>query len=286
MLRKSAVRLLELVYGDELRAHRIPFGPNVGRYLYTKPSISVRMLLGIDEPELVRVAKRVLRTGDTVYDAGAHIGYTCVLFASLVGSAGNVQAFELLPSTAAILRRTLDLNRLTSCTIHEVGLSDSDRSSRISINERCMGSSEFAQGPDFNGRADDCRIYRLDSYRRLTPIPSPTLIKIDVEGAEVKALQGAEQTIRESGPLMIVEFHTAKLLVQGLEWLVDAGYEVMLPKGEPLTVRSARNLRLFHGSVVCHKPDCAWHSERLGPLAFVGRPDSRARERPEIPNNK
>jgi FkbM family methyltransferase len=236
------------------------------------------MFLGFDEPELVRVAKRVLRTGDTVYDAGAHVGYTCVLFASLVGSTGNVQAFELLPSTAAILRRTLDLNRLTNCMVHEVGLSDSDRSSRISINELCMGTSEFARGPDFNGQADDCRIYRLDSYRQLTPIPPPTLIKIDVEGAEVRALQGAEQTIRESGPLMIVEFHTAMLLVQGLDWLVDAGYEVRLPTGEQLTIRSAKNLQVFHRSVVCHQPDCAWHRERLGSLA--GRVGSGGREGP------
>lgn len=283
MLRKSAVRLLELVYGDELRAHRIPFGPNVGRYLYMKPSLSVRMFLGFHEPELVRVAKRVLRSGDTVYDVGAHVGYTCVLFASLVGSAGSVQAFELLPSTAAILRKTHELNQLTNCTVHEVGLSDSDRRSRISINERCMGTSEFARGPDFNGEIDNCRIYRLDSYRRLTPLPPPTLIKIDVEGAEVRTLQGAQQTIRESGPLMIVEFHTAELLFQGLEWLANAGYEVRLPNGEQLTIRGAKNLREFHGSVVCHKRDCAWHSERLGPLAFVGRPDSRARQRPEIP---
>ena len=58
------------------------------------------MYFGFNEPWLAKLAQQYLRPGDVVYDIGAHVGYTCVLFAQCVGDAGVVHAFEILPSVA------------------------------------------------------------------------------------------------------------------------------------------------------------------------------------------
>jgi FkbM family methyltransferase len=222
------------------------------------------MFFGLDETAVVRLALRVLRPGDTVYDVGAHLGYMCIAFASSVGDTGRIHAFELLPTTAAGLRKTLELNRFDNCTVHSIGLSDSERRWRIAVNPQLMGSSEFCRGPDFRGPAEVCRIHTLDGYRRLDPIPVPTLMKVDVEGAEVGMLRGARETIESCAPLMIVEFHSLALLREGLEWLQHAGYSAAsIPGGHPLagTTLPARG---YPQHVLCYQADRRSHRERLG----------------------
>jgi len=273
LIKLTALRLLELAYGRRARAHRILFGPLAGGKLFIRPAISLRMLLGLDEPDVASMAGGALRPGDVVYDVGAHVGYTCLLFARLVGPSGSVQAFELLPSTAAMLRKTIELNHLEHCGVHEIGLSDSDRSSLVGINAQAMGSSEFARDASYAGPAEECRIRRLDGYRAERALPAPTLIKIDVEGAEIAMLRGARQTLRECEPLLIVEFHHRDLLCRGLELLAAEGYEVRLPHGARITPDEAARRPSFYGNALAHRPRCAWHRERVAFLTGEERSD-------------
>ncbi|MGD9200679.1 MAG: hypothetical protein PVI26_03870, partial [Chitinispirillia bacterium] len=99
-----------IIFGSKFRAHRIPFGPISGKYIYIKPSVSPRMFFGIDENRLVRYIKSILKKKDTVYDIGAHIGYITVLCADEVAESGHVHCFELMPGTAEKLKKTIELN--------------------------------------------------------------------------------------------------------------------------------------------------------------------------------
>ncbi len=257
-------KTFDLVFGGHLRAHKIPFGPIAGSYLYTRPSISPRMFAGIDEKKLMQVVSSILREGDTVYDIGAHIGYLAVLFARLTGSTGTIHCFELMPETAEILKKSIELNKFTNCRIHTVGLGNSSTQIDVPMGDTFMGALDRGFISGAGNKVESCRVVRLDDYREENAIDLPALIKIDIEGGEVEALKGAAQTIQKSSPLIIVEFHNLSLIKNGVELLNSFGYTVQLLSGKKITPQFSKERHDFHENVICFKEDCEWHRERMG----------------------
>jgi FkbM family methyltransferase len=210
--------------------HRIPFGPNRGRLIYCSITISPRMYFGVDERWVASLAREHVAPGDVVYDIGAHVGYTTLLFAP---QAGHVHAFELVPSVAdEFLARTVAANALTNVTIHRVGLSDEDRVVELPVSQTMMASLDrIRQGV----RIERCHLVPLDSYAVEQHLPPPSLIKIDVEGAEVHCLRGARELIRRHRPVLVVEFHSRDLLTQGVTLLESLGYRISRRQKAALT---------------------------------------------------
>jgi len=72
------------------------------------------------------------------------------------------------------------------------------------------------------------KIVALDEYLKENPSPSISFIKIDVEGHELKALQGASDTLKIHHPILALELHVKKERTQSediLEFLEQRGYE-------------------------------------------------------------
>jgi FkbM family methyltransferase len=139
-----------------------------------------------------------LRSGSVFIDCGAFQGETSLEFAKRYPDYAAIHAFE--PSstnTNAILEQTSDLHDLI---LHSVGLSDVSASVRFAAE---LGSASRASK---DGETlieviplDDLELSRAD------------FIKMDLEGGEIKALQGAEKTIRRCSPaLAIAAYHDPK----------------------------------------------------------------------------
>ena len=256
------------VYGDKPARHRVPFGPIAGSFLFAKPSMSLRMWWGCDEPRMLRVAGRLLRAGDIVYDIGAHIGYTALFFARRTGRTGGVHAFELVPSTSRLLQKAAALNRAHSCRAHTIGLGNSNTRFEIAVSDAGMGNIPYGskRRPNDNARREECRTVRLDDYAAAVGISSPQFIKMDVQGFEVAALEGAVRTIQTAEPLMIIEFHGVELLKQGLALLENLGYAALLLTGEEADEDYLSKLLSFNESVLFFKPRCGWHLDRMARL--------------------
>ncbi len=259
LLRKTFALLVR----DSFKVHRIPFGPIAGCYIYMKPSISPRIYLGVDEKDLARTATRLIRKNDCVYDVGAHIGYTSILFGKLVGMGGSVQAFELMPSTAEVLRKSLALNNLKQCRVHMVGLGNIGRKITSARGLTYMGSLYYSTQSHVGTNDEECAVVRLDDYCVVNHLAPPHFIKMDIECAELEALHGAQQTLLDSTPMLFVEFHNLSLLKHGLDWLGELGYTLQLLTGAVLTREFVGGLGSFHQTVLCYKPGCDWHRERL-----------------------
>ncbi len=184
--------------GQGLLGQRIRSGPAAG--LRFRGGDTVGYVLGVSEPALQTTLSKHLHPGDVLYDIGAHAGFVAVLGCRLVGPEGHVHCFEPVPANVATLRWNLAANGFRNATIHTVALSDSDGEIRMDLGDRGITAHIAADG-DFVARAA-----RGDSLA----LPAPTVVKIDVEGAESRVLGGMTQMLRSRRPVVVVEVHAGQ----------------------------------------------------------------------------
>lgn len=156
---------------------------------------------GAWEPHILDTIDSILRPGDTFVDVGANVGVMAFRAARAVGASGKVIAFEPHLSNAAMFQRGMLANKFTQVRLHIVAAAD--RFDLISItrssNAKTTGTRD-ALGFDYIVQAD-----RLDNY--LEREHRVDLIKIDIEGYELPALDGLSETISRHKPTILCEYN-------------------------------------------------------------------------------
>lgn len=187
-----------------------------------------------------------LDRGDIVYDIGSNVGtYTCFA-ASELGDA-SVVAFEPEPQNAIHLRKNLDLNDLSAKVI-EVALSDTNGEVKLSLSGNEAGEGGHAITTDDTKDGIWIETVRGDTIIERENLTPPTILKIDVEGAEMKVLRGLEETLRKRCRLVYVEVHPNKIDEFGSteseisNYLEKTGFEVtkVAERGEEFFLRAAK----------------------------------------------
>ena len=160
------------------------------------------------EPRETALIAEILRPGDVFVDVGANIGYFTLLASSLVGPAGRVIAVEANPRTFKLLEANVRLNGCANVDLRHVAAGEA--SGFATLFEREAGNAGGDQ-VDFAGQGEPGAIpvERLDALVSEQPV---RLIKLDIEGAEAKALRGATGLLeRGDAPDLVFEF-TPKFL--------------------------------------------------------------------------
>jgi FkbM family methyltransferase len=139
-----------------------------------------------------------LKLGDVVIDAGAFNGILMSIFALQVGPSGRVLAFEPDAINHRKTRRNWELNgRPGHVEIIPTGLWDCETD--IEFCERgALGSSAFWDGP--GGAMVKIHTKTLDQVVTERTLDRVDFVKMNIEGAEIKALEGAGKTIRQFKP--------------------------------------------------------------------------------------
>jgi FkbM family methyltransferase len=153
-----------------------------------------------------------LAPGDVVYDVGANVGLFTNMMSRRVGALGKVRAFEPNPPVFEDLKRIVILNQLTNVDLYPVAISDSE--GVAVFNQILSGDvTREASGLVVEGHnqtvlhsAISVATTTLDLVAAVTPQP-PSLIKIDVEGAEFHVLRGVRGTLARYHPKLVIEFH-------------------------------------------------------------------------------
>ena len=168
------------------------------------------MAFGVYELDTARLIRRLLKPGDHFVDGGANLGYFTLMAARRVGPAGRVDAFEPVPATRRRLTDHVTRNGLDATVrVHPEALSDTPGEATIHVphaaNRNHGESSLFAPADaDHPAEAVAVQTVRLGHALQGT---SPTLVKLDLEGAEAMALRGASGLLQvEQPPALIVEF--------------------------------------------------------------------------------
>jgi FkbM family methyltransferase len=154
---------------------------------------------------------RHLSEGSVAVDIGAHWGTMAIVMAALCGRSGMVVAFEPDPHAYEVLMKNVGLNPLVKSPKAESSAC-SDRTGDAALFSRGGNSqSSFARsalGAEVGNEADEIpvRTTTLDDYLKSSGLRMPDWIKIDVEGAEIKVLNGA-QSVLAADTGIICELH-------------------------------------------------------------------------------
>lgn len=154
--------------------------------------------------------KPLIHPGDRVADVGANIGYVTLLFSSWVGPEGRVFSFEPVADTFETLRDTVHTRRCANVEVFDLAASDHEGSAGMAVPEYASGGRNYYESFIVEGPEEDApsgvqvKMATLDSIL-LDRTPSIQFMKVDVEGHEWKALQGAMGIIRRDHPALFVE---------------------------------------------------------------------------------
>jgi len=139
------------------------------------------------------LAKYSLKKGDIVVDCGAYIGEFALYAARAVGPAGAVIAFEPDPTIFGKLKANVMLNGLENVVMVNKGAWSADGVLQF-VGDNVRGYSfMFA---DKGHGAIDIPVASLDNELGRLGVKKVDFIKIDVEGAELELIKGAEKTLR------------------------------------------------------------------------------------------
>lgn len=207
---------------------RIAAGPNAG-LLWSVATRSTFLRGAYESPRCELIAE-LIREGETVWDVGAHFGYVTLLAAQRCGSAGEVVAFEPSARNRWYLESHLRWNGVGNARVLPYALSKEDGESRF----EARGSGTGHLGT----RGEIVPTRSIDSLVASGECRAPSLVKADIEGAELDMLSGGERTLRNRDAVLLVATHSDELHRACTGLLVEYGYQVH----EPARVAEARRV--------------------------------------------
>lgn len=155
--------------------------------------------------------ERYLRPGDGFLDIGANIGTYSLFAASITGPDARIDAFEPLPTCADRVRENFEINHLTNAELHQIAVDDHlGEAGFLDFDV----SSSLDHDTDKRGRTPiPVIVDRIDSRATGTGY---AFAKLDVEGVELRALQGAKALLdRRDPPVWMIEILDHQLVKHG-----------------------------------------------------------------------
>jgi FkbM family methyltransferase len=161
---------------------------------------------GTYEPDVVATLQRIVCPGMTVFDIGAHAGFFTLLLSRLTGPGGSVIAFEPLPANSRILEENLSLNGCQNARSIRSAVSNASGTFQLDVPDANSWLLAGPSQPGESGPRIEVPAISIDDFVKQSAI-IPTLLKIDIEGAELSVLHGAAITLAQSHPTLLVELH-------------------------------------------------------------------------------
>lgn len=158
--------------------------------------IQRNVYLGSYEVPQSQWVSSVLCDGDSALDVGANCGYYTTLFHSIVGQAGRVVAVEANPRLAQRLAEVISLNRLTNVELIAAGASDFAGETSLYIPPGELGNDDATMSRVEGWEEVTVPLVRLGEELPRRGVGKIRLMKIDVEGHELRVLRGMEAMLR------------------------------------------------------------------------------------------
>ena len=156
-----------------------------------------------------------IKPGNIVIDIGAHIGYYTLIAAKRVGPKGKVYAFEPLPKNFELLKKNVEVNGYKNVVLVNKAVSNKNGKSKLFLSNEDNFGDQRIYDPEGNRRSTSIRTIKLDTFFK-NKEKRINVIKMDIQGSEVKALTGASEVLRKNKKMKILtEFWPRGLYLSG-----------------------------------------------------------------------
>lgn len=206
------------------------------------------------DPEVTVLLSKYIQRGFKVIDVGSHIGYFTLLISRAVGVEGKVFALEPLPENIKRLKEHLLRNNCSQNTrVLELAAADYDTEEQFyefgfATIGRFSSAESFVRDEPCGSMTVNVR--SLDSLFKEGRIDSPDFVKIDVEGAELRVLQGMENLLKVCKPKLLVEMHSEKIIEDITDFLASKGYGAYYVNGKALKLLNLAQSDLLGKSIL------------------------------------
>ena len=202
----------------------------------SEPNQRKLYLTGMHEPNTSALLTQILKKGMSVVDVGAYVGYYTVIASLIVGNSGNVLSIEPAPNNFDQLSKTVEVNELLNVVLRQVALADEvgRKNLRLSTDPATHSIADAEANLGFfkgnrkqTGETVSVKCTTLDKLLQNEGIPRVDLVKVDVEGAELRVLKGMRKTLQEMDSLHIIcDVHENKFTAFG--YSVDEFYRFLV----------------------------------------------------------
>lgn len=226
--------------------HTINAGPGAGLRVRISLPREKGLWTGTYENYFVGAIAAAVPRGGVCYDIGGFRGFVSGVLA--LQGAGRVVCFEPLPGNVEVIRGLMALNPTLPIELRceAVGAADGEASFDV-MEDASMGKLESGDAAGQRGSARlQVQVRSLDQLLQTGAIPPPQLIKLDVEGAELQALQGARQLLSTLHPEIFAEIHSPALLRECSHFLEECGYGIQLLAGSGASAAAEAGVSHIH----------------------------------------
>lgn len=194
--------------------------------------------------------RKILKPGNIVVDGGANIGIYSRFLSTCVGATGKVHCFE--PDPLNFSRLAAGLSEQANAIANEIAVSDRTGESVLYLSASLNVDHRTYPSSDTDRRTIVIQTVRLDDY--FTAGDRVDLIKLDIQGYEQHALQGAERVLRDNPEIkLLFEFWPYGLAQAGIGWRDLVSY--LQNRGFHLSEISSSGLDDFRADTVEESPD-------------------------------
>ncbi len=189
--------------------------------------------IGEYEQPITAIAREMIGEGDVCLDVGANFGWYTTLMSLRAGKSGAVHAFEPMPKTF----RELERNREAAAYRDKIYINNfalGDREDVVQINmfdDLPSGHASLSAKGEARVSAFDCRLTTLDGYLAEHDIRQVDFVKVDIEGAEMMFLRGAERLFKQDvPPVFLMEMALAQ--TRNFDYVPNDLIEFISARGE------------------------------------------------------
>ncbi|MBI4677563.1 MAG: FkbM family methyltransferase [Elusimicrobia bacterium] len=224
----AVARLAQLRFESTLRVD----GHNLAARTSDRALALILHKVGLVDLAEKRLLSREVKPGMTCLDIGANIGVYTLYLARLVGRSGRVVAFEPEPENFEMLERNVARNGYAQVECVRKAVSDRTGAADLGFCEENRGDHRlFSRGQ--GRRAVPVETTRLDDF--FPPGAKVDLIKMDVQGSEVAAMEGMRRVLQDNPRVMVLAEHCPALTEAAgfsaaslAEFWRDLGFEAFL----------------------------------------------------------
>jgi len=188
---------------------------------------------------------KYLKKGDVVLDIGGHTGAWTIPYAKFVGENGFVYVFEPEKEGAEAIQRNIYLNNISNAKLFQVAITDKSGSLEFYVrpDKRTHSIFEETHGKSPLGIEHTYKVdaFKIDDLIKKGNIKQPEFIKLDVEGAELLALEGMRETLQYVRAIYI-ECH----LVLKMDLKIGEPVELVSQKLRELGVKEIVRMDQWH----------------------------------------